>query len=81
MERKMKIRWARVISSWVAAVLIQIPIYVALGVEFVKSPFLVILGLWMAVAAAVIVFFDELETQKKKRKSARKRGMTLVVQV
>jgi len=81
MERKMKIRWTRVISSWIAAIMIQVPIYVVLGVEFVKSPFLVILGLWMAVAAAVIVFFDELETKKENRKNARKRGMKLVTEM
>lgn len=72
--------WLSMIPNWIAGIVIQVPIYMALGIEFVKSPFMVVLFLWMAVAAAIIVFFDERESGKSGRKSSRRKAPELLVQ-
>ena len=79
-RKEKRVSWFRVIPSWIAGIVIQAPIYMALGIEFVKSPFIMVLFLWMAVAAAAIVFCDELGSRKHGRKSSRRKVSDLLLQ-
>ena len=59
-KKERSFSWLRLILSWIAAMVIQLPIYMALGVEFVKAPFTAVFLLWIAFSAAVVVAMDEL---------------------
>ena len=73
-----RVNWKSTVGSWIAGILIQLPIYMAFGIEFVKSPFTVVLILWMAAASAAVVLVDEGRSKRCGRKSARRREMKLL---
>ena len=73
-----RVNWKSTVGSWIAGILIQVPIYMALGIEFVKSPFMAVLVLWMAAASAVVVLVDEGRPKRYGRKSVRRREMKLL---